>query len=546
MRRTVTRQSDSEATNLNESIKLSNLMYENISDVFERGGEKYVINDDDDDDYFRNHSKSSLKDEEESTNSLDSTQENKPKTINNYFDGIEKISTDYDSIDAKQYDEESGLKVSTNKTNENNRIRKEKNYVDHYEHHRHNYHQDENLHQHYHRLMMMDVKTDRPLMIAQYEHIIQSHSDSARNALIYVAVILSFYLFAVATISIQYYRKHHSLDMFGRQIRTMTKLQHRYNQFDSQQSHTKHNSKKQSYPKTAEQSSDLSSSSFTIATLSNQRPQTKFLLEQPFVSHKRLTDRNINRNSINYGVLDDDSQSGLTTAMSDPVLDKCRLNLEKCVIQYGSETSDNFNPVHNSSESMVKTNKLDGKNVQFDASIVHETQIFNEIDTNRSRSNLRKKQIAIKIESNEAHDVKNNMIIDLESKSTKILNNGNEKSLSSVSLTISENNSDSGEKRRDEIVPKFDSIQKNFIRKFSLQTSTEITTEMSINFRNSNSDHTKQADLIYEFNRGDNIEIQSQLHSRCSRESLIIDNDRMVCGANLDRNIDCRFKETHL
>ncbi|KPM09019.1 hypothetical protein QR98_0075480 [Sarcoptes scabiei] len=119
------------------------------------------------------------------------------------------------------------------------------------------------------------------------------------------------------------------------------------------------------------------------------------------------TDRNINRNSINYGVLDDDSQSGLTTAMSDPVLDKCRLNLEKCVIQYGSETSDNFNPVHNSSESMVKTNKLDGKNVQFDASIVHETQIFNEIDTNRSRSNLRKKQIAIKIESNEAHDKAN-------------------------------------------------------------------------------------------------------------------------------------------
>jgi len=49
-------------------------------------------------------------------------------------------------------------------------------------------------------------------MAHQQEHIIQSHSESARNALIYIAVILFIYLVAVAFIAVQYYRKHSTLD----------------------------------------------------------------------------------------------------------------------------------------------------------------------------------------------------------------------------------------------------------------------------------------------------------------------------------------------
>lgn len=52
----------------------------------------------------------------------------------------------------------------------------------------------------------------------QYDYIIQSHSESARNALIYVAVILAIYVVAVATIAIQYYRKHSTLDPFSAYI----------------------------------------------------------------------------------------------------------------------------------------------------------------------------------------------------------------------------------------------------------------------------------------------------------------------------------------
>lgn len=51
-----------------------------------------------------------------------------------------------------------------------------------------------------------------PLAHHHQEHIIQSHSESARNALIYVAVILAIYLVAVAFIAVQYYHKHSTLD----------------------------------------------------------------------------------------------------------------------------------------------------------------------------------------------------------------------------------------------------------------------------------------------------------------------------------------------
>ncbi|KAI2803015.1 hypothetical protein BLOT_007138 [Blomia tropicalis] len=44
------------------------------------------------------------------------------------------------------------------------------------------------------------------------DHIMQEHSESARNALIYIAVILGIYLIAVASIVIQYYHKYSTLD----------------------------------------------------------------------------------------------------------------------------------------------------------------------------------------------------------------------------------------------------------------------------------------------------------------------------------------------
>lgn len=52
----------------------------------------------------------------------------------------------------------------------------------------------------------------------QYEDFMPSHSESARIALIYVVVILCIYVLAVATIAIQYYRKHSSLDPFSAYI----------------------------------------------------------------------------------------------------------------------------------------------------------------------------------------------------------------------------------------------------------------------------------------------------------------------------------------
>lgn len=45
-----------------------------------------------------------------------------------------------------------------------------------------------------------------------HQHIILSHSESARNALIYIAVILAIYLVAVAFIAVQYYQKYQTLD----------------------------------------------------------------------------------------------------------------------------------------------------------------------------------------------------------------------------------------------------------------------------------------------------------------------------------------------
>lgn len=51
-----------------------------------------------------------------------------------------------------------------------------------------------------------------PLAQGSQDHIILSHSESARNALIYIAVILAIYLIAVAFIAVQYYRKHSVLD----------------------------------------------------------------------------------------------------------------------------------------------------------------------------------------------------------------------------------------------------------------------------------------------------------------------------------------------
>lgn len=62
------------------------------------------------------------------------------------------------------------------------------------------------------------VKTEKPLMMVDQQHheyIMQSHSESARNAIIYVAVILSIYLMAIAAIAIQYYHKHQTLDPFS-------------------------------------------------------------------------------------------------------------------------------------------------------------------------------------------------------------------------------------------------------------------------------------------------------------------------------------------
>lgn len=46
------------------------------------------------------------------------------------------------------------------------------------------------------------------------DHILRAHTDSYRNAIIYIVVVLSVYIFGVTCIAVQYYRKHSTLNPF--------------------------------------------------------------------------------------------------------------------------------------------------------------------------------------------------------------------------------------------------------------------------------------------------------------------------------------------